>query len=62
MWADPKWARDTITQLTFDPGDDVVPIWTPDSKRIVFASDRAKAGTHNVSEPAHGRTISGVFA
>ena len=39
-----EWARDTLTQLTFDPGDDGIPIWTPDGKRVVFASDRAKPG------------------
>ncbi len=43
-----KWARDTLTQLTFDPGQDESPVWTPDGRRLVFASDRAKAGTHNL--------------
>jgi serine/threonine-protein kinase len=43
IWAY-DWARDNLTQLTFDIGNDVVPVWTPDSKRIVFASDRAKPG------------------
>ena len=33
-------ARDTLTQLTFDPGNDTVPVWTPDGKRIAFGSDR----------------------
>jgi hypothetical protein len=42
------WARDTLTQLTFDPGEDRFPVWTPDGLRIVFASDRAKAGTFNL--------------
>jgi serine/threonine-protein kinase len=37
-----EWARDTLTRLTFDPGDDRKPVWTPDGKRIAFASDRAK--------------------
>jgi serine/threonine-protein kinase len=36
------WARDNLTQLTFEAGTDAVPVWTPDSRRIVFASDRAK--------------------
>jgi serine/threonine-protein kinase len=36
------WARDTLTQLTFDAGNDEMPVWTPDGKRIVFSSDRAK--------------------
>ena len=39
-----EWARDTLTQLTFDPGEDRIPVWTPDGRRIVFASDRAKPG------------------
>ena len=38
------WARDSLTQLTFGPGSDTNPIWTPDGKRIAFTSDRAKAG------------------
>ena len=42
------WARDTLTQLTFDPGQDSFPVWTPDGPRIVFASDRAKAGVLNL--------------
>jgi Tol biopolymer transport system component len=37
-----EWARDTLTRLTLDPADDQVPVWTPDGKRIVFASSRAK--------------------
>ncbi|MGH9410559.1 MAG: protein kinase domain-containing protein [Vicinamibacterales bacterium] len=43
-----EWARDTLTQVTFDPSDDGFPVWTPDGKRIVFASDRAKQGVANV--------------
>jgi serine/threonine-protein kinase len=38
-----EWARDTLTRLTFDPASDRNPAWTPDGKRIAFASDRAKA-------------------
>ena len=41
------WARDTLTQLTFDR-EDRGPVWTPDGRRIVFASDRAKAGISNL--------------
>ncbi|MEO5741381.1 MAG: hypothetical protein ABIS29_12380, partial [Vicinamibacterales bacterium] len=42
------WARDTLAQLTFDLANDSIPIWTPDGRRIVFASDRAKAGISNL--------------
>jgi serine/threonine-protein kinase len=43
-----EWARDTLTQLTFDPGQDKAPVWTPDGRLIVFSSDRAKPGTLNL--------------
>ena len=39
---------DRLTQLTFDPADDRVPVWTPDGHRLVFASDRASAGISNL--------------
>jgi serine/threonine-protein kinase len=32
--------RETLTRLTFEKGKDFLPIWTPDGKWIVFASDR----------------------
>jgi serine/threonine-protein kinase len=41
-------ARGTLTQLTFDAAQDAKPVWTPDGRRIVFASDRAKAGVYNL--------------
>jgi serine/threonine-protein kinase len=40
------WARDTPTRLTFGNGTDVRPIWTPDGRRIAFASTR---GGNNVN-------------
>ena len=42
------WARDRLTQLTFDAGNDRFPVWTPDGKRIVFGSDRATQGVINL--------------
>jgi serine/threonine-protein kinase len=36
-------ARETLTRLTFDPTTDRLPIWTPDSQRVIFGSDRAGA-------------------
>jgi Tol biopolymer transport system component len=33
--------RPTLRRLTFAPGLDVVHVWTPDSQRVIFASERA---------------------
>jgi TolB protein len=41
-------SRGALTQVTFDPSQDVVPVWTPDGRRIAFSSDRAKAGVFNM--------------
>jgi serine/threonine-protein kinase len=40
------WEKDTLTRLTFDPGIDSFPVWSPDGRHIVFSSDRhgGKAG------------------
>jgi serine/threonine-protein kinase len=35
-------ARDTMTRLTFDAADDLRPVWSPDGRRIAFASKREK--------------------
>jgi serine/threonine-protein kinase len=35
-----EWARDTMTRVTFDAARDEKPVWTPDGRRIVFASSR----------------------
>jgi hypothetical protein len=43
-----EWARDRFSRLTFDPPDDRKPVWTPDSRRIVFASARADKSTLNL--------------
>ena len=37
-------ARRTQTRLTFAPGIDAYPIWSPDDTRIVFTSDRKTPG------------------
>jgi len=33
--------RQTLTRLTFDPAQDLLPLWTPDGRRLVFASERS---------------------
>ena len=48
-------ARHVLTRLTSDPDVDLAPVWTPDSRRVVFASTRA--GTYNL----YARTV-GDFA
>jgi serine/threonine-protein kinase len=37
-------ARQTPTRLTFDPGVDQFPVWTPDGRRIIFTSGRNGIG------------------
>jgi serine/threonine-protein kinase len=32
----------TLTRVTFDPGYDSYPVWTPDGRRLIFTSDRAR--------------------
>ena len=38
MW---ELARHTLTRLTFDPSFDNDPLWTPDGRRVIFASQRS---------------------
>jgi Tol biopolymer transport system component len=40
-------ARGTSSKLTFHPGVDVKPVWTPDGKRLVFASGQG-GGSNNL--------------
>ncbi|MCA1651608.1 MAG: hypothetical protein LC753_15485, partial [Acidobacteria bacterium] len=35
-----EWAKDTLTKLTFGSGMDFAPVWTPDGRRIAYASAR----------------------
>ena len=34
------FARATLSQLTFDPAEDLNPVWTPDGDSIIFSSTR----------------------
>jgi eukaryotic-like serine/threonine-protein kinase len=38
--------RTTLIRVTFDPGQDPYPVWTPDGHRLIFSSERA--GTRNL--------------
>jgi serine/threonine-protein kinase len=49
-----EWARDALTRLTLDPSDNQDPVWTPDGKRIVFASNRAKGRSNLYWQRADG--------
>jgi Tol biopolymer transport system component len=39
-------ARNTSTRFTFDPADDGLPVWSPDSSRIFFGSTRGTGGLY----------------
>jgi serine/threonine-protein kinase len=39
--------RAALARLTLDPGLDIFPVWTPDSRRIIFSSDRGGQNNQN---------------
>ena len=43
-----EWERDKISRLTFENGDNKYPEWTPDGRRITFASTRGDKATNNL--------------
>jgi serine/threonine-protein kinase len=51
--------RTTLTRLTFEPGGDSLPLWTPDGSRLVFASARA-GGVSNLYVQAADGTGSAI--
>ena len=53
LWA---WdlRRATLTRLTFEPGLDSTPLWTPDGRRLVFASARAGGASSLYVQAADG--------
>jgi serine/threonine-protein kinase len=47
-------ARQTLTPLNLDPGVDMSPVWTPDSRRIVWTSSRAGGNPNLYWQAADG--------
>ncbi|RPH56366.1 MAG: hypothetical protein EHM89_15595, partial [Acidobacteria bacterium] len=47
-------ARETLRKLTYGPGMDQQPVWTPDGRRLIFASNRA--GPSNL----YGQAVDGT--
>jgi serine/threonine-protein kinase len=43
-----EWARDTLSRLTSDPAHGTKPVWTPDGRRVAFASQGADKSTPNL--------------
>jgi Tol biopolymer transport system component len=47
-------ARGVTSRLTFDPGNDIYPTWSPDGSRLVFGSDREGGVYHLYQKRADG--------
>ena len=52
--------RGTSTRFTFDPGDDNVPLWSPDDDRVLFQSSRVIAGRRFTPANLFQRVTSGL--
>ena len=50
-------ARGVASRFTFDPGNDIYPVWSPDGSRIVFGSDRDGGVYHLYQKRADGAGI-----
>jgi Tol biopolymer transport system component len=46
--------RGVASRVTFDPGNDIYPVWSPDGSRIVFGSDRDNGVYHLYQKRADG--------
>jgi eukaryotic-like serine/threonine-protein kinase len=51
MW---HFAQQVITRITNGPTEDLMPVWSPDSSRVYFASDRAAGAFRVFSVSADG--------
>ncbi len=58
IWIGDLLGGTQLRRLTFSPGMDGMPLWTPDGQRIIFMSDRAGGGAINLySQHADGGTV-----
>jgi serine/threonine-protein kinase len=48
------WERNVMTQLTFDPGEDWLPVWTPDGGRVMFRSTQQRFAFNLHWQPSDG--------
>jgi serine/threonine-protein kinase len=53
IWAY-EMARGAMTRLTFEPGEDEAPIWTPDGKQVAYSSSRTGQSRAILWRPADG--------
>ena len=49
-------ASGMLSRLTFDPHNDIYPVWSPDSSRIAYGSDRDAGRFALYEKPANGST------
>ena len=56
-----EMARGVTSRFTFDPGNDIYPVWSPDGSRIVFGSDREGGVYHLYQKRADGVGIEEPF-
>ncbi|MFY9550847.1 MAG: protein kinase [Thermoanaerobaculia bacterium] len=47
-------SRGTSARLTFDPGEDETPVWTPDGGKVTYSADRAGHPRALYSKPSDG--------
>jgi Tol biopolymer transport system component len=47
-------AREALTRLTFDPGLDTTPVWTPDGQRLVYSASRGGTAQNLYLQRADG--------
>ena len=43
-----EWERDILTRLTFTPGEDSMPVWSPDGRQVAYASAPDGTGAPNL--------------